>query len=230
MPPKHAAQRVAAVASVGDRQGSNPGSFQLPPYWEDRPELWFNQAEGLMRGRKITDPIYQAVLVQTALTRPLQEVVAHILELMLPPSDVFQQLRASLIRIHGMSEWRGMGKLFALPPLGSQRPGKLLMQMKLLRPTEADHWFRWQFFSCLPAWMQRQLVEDAGTVEQLATRAEDLLQKAPEAAAIAAVPTEVVGAAHVRQPKKQWPKKFGDRKRRQSEEGAKAAVAARAPP
>ena len=93
MPPKRAPRRVAAVASDGDRQGSDPGSFQLPPYWEDRPELWFNQAEGLMRGRKITDPIYQAVLVQTALTRPQQEAVAHILELSPPPSDVFQQLK-----------------------------------------------------------------------------------------------------------------------------------------
>ena len=42
--------------------------------------MWFNQAEGLMRGRRITDPLYQAVLVQTALTRPQQEAVAYILE------------------------------------------------------------------------------------------------------------------------------------------------------
>jgi hypothetical protein len=122
MPPKRAAWRVAAVASKGDHQGSDPGSFQLPPYWEDRPELWFNQAEGLMRGLKITDPIYQAVLVQTALTRPQQEAVAHILELSPLPSNVFQQLRAELIRIHGKREWRRLGELFALPPLGGQRP------------------------------------------------------------------------------------------------------------
>jgi hypothetical protein len=62
--------------------------------------------------------------------------------------------------------------------------------------------------------------EDAGTEEQLAARAKDLLQKAPEAASVATVPKEVVAAAHVPQPKKQWPKKkFGDRKRRRSEEG-----------
>ena len=171
MPPKRAARRVAADASKGDRLGSDPGSFQLPPYWEDRPELWFNLAEGLMQVRKITDPIYRAVLVQKALTRPRQEVVAHILELLPPPSDVFQQLRAKLIRIHRKSEWKRMGELFALLPLGGQRPGELLMQKKQLRPREVDLCFRWQFFSRLPAWMQRQLAEDAGTVEQLAARA-----------------------------------------------------------
>jgi hypothetical protein len=84
------------------------------------------EAEGLMRGLGITDPLYQAVLVQTALTRPQQEAVAHILEQSPQPPDVFQQLRAELTRIHGKSEWRRMGELFTLPPLGDQRPGELL--------------------------------------------------------------------------------------------------------
>jgi len=89
---------------------------------------------------------------------------------------VFQQLRAELIRIHRESEWKRMGKLFALLPLGTQRPRELLMQMKRLCQTEGDLWILWQFFSHLPAWMQRQLAEDARTVEQLAYRAEDLHQ------------------------------------------------------
>ena len=68
--------------------------------------------------------------------------------------------------------------------------------------------------------MQRQLAEDAGTVEQLAARAEDFHQKAPEAASITAVPKKGVAEAHVPQPKKQWPKKkFRDRKGRRSDEG-----------
>ena len=41
MPPRQAPSRVAAMASGDKHQGANPGSFQLPPYWEDRPELWF---------------------------------------------------------------------------------------------------------------------------------------------------------------------------------------------
>jgi len=76
--------------------------------------------------------------------------------------------------------------------------------MKQLRLAVADLWFRWQFFSRLPSWMQRrQLAEDSGMVEQLAARVEDLLQKAPEVAAVTAVPTEVVATAHALQPKKQ---------------------------
>ena len=73
-----------------------------------------------MRGRKITDPIYHPGPDGHHQTQ--QEAVAHILELSAPPSDVFQQLRAELIRIHGKREWRRLGELFALPPLGGQRP------------------------------------------------------------------------------------------------------------
>jgi len=56
---------------------------------------------------------------------------------------MFSQLQAELTRINGKSEWRRMGVLFALPPLGDQRPGELLVQMKRLQPEDKDLWFRW---------------------------------------------------------------------------------------
>ena len=64
-----------------------------------------------MQCRRITDPFYQ-----TALTRPQQEAVAHILEQEPPPSDVFQQLNAELIWIHRKSKWKRVGKLFNVHP------------------------------------------------------------------------------------------------------------------
>ena len=54
MPPKQAKTMVAAVAIKETRTQADPGSFQLPPYWEDRPVLWLNQAKKLMRGHNIT--------------------------------------------------------------------------------------------------------------------------------------------------------------------------------
>ena len=170
-----------------------------------------------MRGHKITDSFYQFVLVRADLTRPQQEAVEHILEQKPPPSDALNQLKAELIRLHGKSEWKWVGELFALPLLGGQRPSELLAQMKGLRPKEVDLWFRWQFFSRLPAWVQCQLAEDGGTVEQLAARVEDLFQKAPQADTIPAAPTEANAAPTAPNPKKQWHKsKPGDRKRLRS--------------
>jgi len=62
MPSKGVRRVIAEVASKETSRGAEPGFFQLPPYWEERPEMWFNQAEGLMRGRGITDRLYQFYL------------------------------------------------------------------------------------------------------------------------------------------------------------------------
>ena len=45
----------------------------------------------------------------------------------------------------------------ALPHIGGQRPRELMAHMKWLRLADEDLWFRWQFFSHLPEWAQRQL-------------------------------------------------------------------------
>ena len=99
-----------------------------------------------------------------------QEAVVHILEQLPPPSDVLQQLKAELTCIHGKSEWKWVGELFALPPLGSLWSGELLVQMKRLRPKYLGLRFCWQFFSRLLTWMRHQLEEDTGTVEHLAAK------------------------------------------------------------
>ena len=66
-----------------------------------------------------------------------------------------------------------------MPPLEAQRPTELLAAMKNLQPTDPELWFHYQFFSHLPAKTQRQLTEHQGIVEELATRADELHQKAP---------------------------------------------------
>ena len=77
--------------------------------------------------------------------------------------------------------------------------------MKNLRPANPELWFRYQYFSRLPANTQRQLAEHHGTVEELAARANELHKKAPlgtAAAPITAATTDhPVAAALPQQPK-----------------------------
>ena len=110
-----------------------------------------------------------------------------------------------------------------MPPIGGQQANELLAAIEWLKPKEDNLWFRWQFFSCLPDWVQRQLVEDHRSVRELAVRAKDLMQKAPAAATntFNAASEGVVEAAGSHTPKmKQWPKKrSGDSKGRLSIKG-----------
>ncbi len=72
--------------------GTAPGAFQLPPYKQARPVMWYKQAEALMDMRKITNPAFRLVLVQCALPDALQESVAHILTADAPASATYDQL------------------------------------------------------------------------------------------------------------------------------------------
>ena len=109
--------------------------------------------------------------------------------------------------------------------------------MQHLKPADPELWFRYQYFSCLPADIQRLLAEHKGSVEELAARADELQRKAPPTAAsatIAAAPVtdNVVAAAHARTPKKQWNKQKPDnqkRKRSQDAQGGRAAPKRRPP-
>jgi hypothetical protein len=82
----------------------------------------------------------------------------------------YSSLKAELTRMHAKTSWDRLAELFTLPPCGGQKGTELLAAMQRLKPDDPELWFRWQYFSRLPEWIQRQLAEDAGTVEQLAAR------------------------------------------------------------
>ena len=58
--------------------------------------------------------------------------------------------------------------------------------MEQLKPKEEDLWFQWQFISRLPDLIQHQLAEDRSPLRELAARVNELQQKAPAAATVAA--------------------------------------------
>ena len=69
---------AAVTASEEESAGSAPGAFQLPPYKQARPIMWYKQAEALMDMRKITNPAFRLVLVPvsyTHLTLPTKRIV-----------------------------------------------------------------------------------------------------------------------------------------------------------
>ena len=107
MPPKRARRTVAATVAVSKEEtaGNAPGAFQLPPYKQSRPIMWYRQAESLMDMRKITNPAFCLVLVQCALPDALQETVSHILEADIPASAAYSQLKAELTRMHEKTTW-----------------------------------------------------------------------------------------------------------------------------
>jgi len=158
MPPKRARRTVAVAVAASEEQPSRTalGTFQLPPYKQAWPTMWYKQAESLMDMRNITNPAFYLVLVQCTLSDALQESVAHIFKADLPASEAYSQLKAKLTRMHEKTSWDCLAELFAMPPCGAQKDTDLLTAMERLKPEEPELWFRWMYFSPLPDWIQRQ--------------------------------------------------------------------------
>ena len=116
------------------------------------------------------------------------DAVASILELDPLQPNAYEMLKAELIRLNEKTSWDRVKELFTMSPLGAQRPTELLAAMKNLWPADPELWFRYQYFSHLPADTQRQLAEHQGTMEELTARADELHQKAPPGAAVAPIP------------------------------------------
>ena len=138
------------AASEEEPSGNAPGAFQLPPYKQTRPIMWYRQAESLMDMRKINNPTFRLVLVQCTLPKALQESVAHILEADIPASEAYTQLKAELTRMHEKTAWDQLAELLAMPPCGAQKGMELLAAMERLRPEDPELWFRWMYFFRLP--------------------------------------------------------------------------------
>jgi hypothetical protein len=197
MPSKKTKGTVTAVASGETSTGVDPGAFQLPPYKEARPVMWFKQAEALMDMQNFTNPRFCLLLAQCALSEAQQEAVVHVLEKDLPASEAYTQLRAELTCMHQKSSWDRLGELFALPPCGDQKGTELLAAMEQHKPQEEDLWFRWLFFTRLPDWIQCQLAEDTSPVRVLAARVDELQRRAPAVTTEAAAPVAAAPAAEV---------------------------------
>jgi len=67
--------------------------------------------------------------------------------------------------MHEKTSWDRLAELFALPPCGGQQGTELLAAMQRLKPEDPELWFRWQYVSRLPEWIQRQLAEDTSPVQ-----------------------------------------------------------------
>ncbi len=174
MPPKRTSKRTVAAVSSSQAAaaadmagGADPGSFQLPPYREDSPTLWFDYAEGLMDMRRITNPYFRATLVQQALTYAQQDAIAGVL-LRKKEVGAYELIKNELLRLHEKDEWTRMRELLNIKSLGGQRGTELLSSMEKLAPQDNSLWLKFLFFSALPSSMQDLLAEEKGTARQLA--------------------------------------------------------------
>ena len=72
---------------------------KLPPFEEDMPQAWFNQAEAYFRLNNVHDHTFWFYYVQWALLPQQKKLVRDLLSMPTPPATAYDQLKEQLLQL-----------------------------------------------------------------------------------------------------------------------------------
>ena len=129
MPPRRS---VATPVSqpIGNVIAAAPTrEIKLPPFEEDMPQAWYNQAEAYFRLHGVTDRMFWFYYVQWALTPVQKKLARDLLSIPDPPPNAYELLKERLLRLYDKGEKDRCRRLLSMLPLGGRRPSELLAEM-----------------------------------------------------------------------------------------------------
>jgi hypothetical protein len=152
----------------------------LPPFWRERPELWFAYAEARFNFAAITSEKTKFNYIISQLDyRHAVEVEDIIVS---PPADKpYTTLKTELVRRVSSSRDQLVHQLVIHEETGDRKPSQFLHHLKILAPDVPDDFLRSIWFSKLPPHIQTILAGQAkGSLDAAVAQAPDttsLLQK-----------------------------------------------------
>ncbi|KAJ8713198.1 hypothetical protein PYW07_017468 [Mythimna separata] len=105
-------------------------TMRIPPFWRDRPRLWFISFEAATNDLKKG----QAQLAQMVIAQLERQDIEQIMDLLYnpPEKDQYQAIKERLISAYEESDSRQFQKLLSDMELGDQKPTQLLRRMRNL--------------------------------------------------------------------------------------------------
>ncbi|XP_037942468.1 uncharacterized protein LOC119675344 [Teleopsis dalmanni] len=106
-------------------------SVKVPPFWHERPEIWFAQIEAQFAVAAITSNVTKFNTVVAAIE---SSVVADVADAVLhpPATGKYSYLKNQIIERFGESEQRKIQRLLSVIELGDRRPSQLLNELTAL--------------------------------------------------------------------------------------------------
>lgn len=104
-------------------------STKVPPFYSDKPDLWFHQVEAQFRNNKITRDQTKYDHILSNLDPKYLDVIAHIIRDP-PPQDKYEKIKSTLIKEFQHSDENRLRQLLQGIDLGDRKPSALLRQMR----------------------------------------------------------------------------------------------------
>lgn len=158
-------------------------SMRIPPFWRDKPRLWFISFEAVTNDLKKG----QAQLAQMVIAKLEKQDIEQIADLLQnpPATDQYNVLKNRLISSYEESDSRQLQKLLTDIELGDQRPTQLLRRMKTLAGNKVpDSTLRMMWTNHLPPHVRSVLAvsETFSTqtaLDELALLADKMMENGP---------------------------------------------------
>jgi hypothetical protein len=193
------ARLAAASLNVSAQEFQLPATVyamavKLPDFWPGDPELWFTQADFMIRRAGIKcsltkyDYALQKLPVPCEVLQSVRELACRVRAGVV--DDPYEQLEEKLTASYQKSPWQRTFELLNMPDLGDRRPSVLIDAMLALLPddVEPNRLFLALFLRRLPADMRDHLAaQDLKTLAAMAAAANRLFDARPQGVAVSAV-------------------------------------------
>jgi len=148
-------------------------AVRLPPFWPDRPAIWFAQAESQFELSAITR---QRTKFNYVVSQLNQQQAAEVEDIITNPPelDPYEKLKTELIRRLSTSREQCVRQLLTHEEMGDRKPSQFLRHLKSLAPDVPTEFLRTVWASRLPSHVQAILAGQTDSnieaVAQLADR------------------------------------------------------------
>lgn len=168
-------------------------SLRVPPFWRDKPRLWFITFEAATRDVKKSE----AQRAQMVIAQLEKEDIEQICDLLYnPPADhQYTAIKERLISVYEESDSKQLQKLLSDMDLGDQKPSQLLRRMRSLAHKKVpDDTLRLMWMNLLPAHVRSVLVvsdtiSKETALEELAKLADKMMEQTSEISAVSVAST-----------------------------------------
>jgi hypothetical protein len=163
-------------------------SMRVPPFWRDKPRLWFIAFEAATHDLKKG----QSQLAQLVIAQLEKQDIEQVSDLLYnpPAENYYDALKRRLISVYEESEGRQFQKLLSEMELGEQKPSQLLRRMRdLAREKVPESTLRLMWMNHLPAHVRSVLVvsdsiSKTAALDELALLADKMLEQTQEISAM----------------------------------------------
>lgn len=155
-------------------------SLKIPPFWYQKPAMWFAHIESHFRRAGITGDLtkYDHVIekLDFKITDEIEDIITNP-----PEKEKYNFLKTEIIRRLSQSEEQRVRKLLSESELGDQKPSQFLRHLRSLAGnTLTDEGIlRQLFMRRLPQNLQALLAARADTLDNIALDADKILEVVP---------------------------------------------------